>query len=347
MKKLLALLLCLCMVFSLAACGNKPSEDEIEEVKQQAEEVKEELEQTLERVEEEKEEVNPTDVLGGPIEYKMVELGTAEVNGKYVYAFVVQLPPTIDGVSYQMSVTDKEGNLLRLIEDDNVSINSYESEIITDKFKEEMFEDFAEQLEDAKEDPDELKYGFEYPYAIPDYNCVSSYVYVLTSDAPVDMSNYLVTLKRGETWGDISEELNLTFNATEADLDLAPYYINGPGLIKLNGKYMLLNSGSSGIGGSGLASYQIYHFYDLFNMFEGKKDTAPYTAVPVEWYYGKDKVEMKDGWSVHFNVESNYDGDFSYEIGIAGPESDHDEFDKFVDENKPCLMTDNGPVILK
>ena len=65
----------MCLVLGLAACGNKPSKKELEEAKQQSEIVKEEREQTLERVEEEeeKEEVNPTDVLGGPIEYKMVE----------------------------------------------------------------------------------------------------------------------------------------------------------------------------------------------------------------------------------------------------------------------------------
>ena len=254
-------------MLGLAACGSKPSKEELEEAKQQSEIVKEEREQTLERVEEEeveKEEVNPTDVLGGPLEYKMVELGNFESNGEYNYIFAVQLPPTIDGVSYQLDVTDKEGTTLRLSED--VVFNSFESAIITDSYKEEMFEKFDKQLEKSKKagaDPDMLKYGFEYPYAIPDYNCTSLYVFTLKSASPIDMSNYLVTLKRGQTWGDISEELNLVVNASESDLNLAPYFISGPGLIKLNGKYMLLNSGSSGLGGSGVAAYQIYHFSDI------------------------------------------------------------------------------------
>ena len=350
MKKLLSILLCMCLVLGLAACGNKPSKKELEEAKQQSEIVKEEREQTLERVEEEeeKEEVNPTDVLGGPIEYKMVELGNFESNGEYNYIFAVQLPPTIDGVSYQLDVTDKEGTTLRLSED--VVFNSFESAIITDSFKEEMFEKFDKQLEKSKAegaDPDMLKYGFEYPYAITDDNCTSLYVFTLKGASPIDMSNYLVTLKRGQTWGNVSEELNLTVNGTEADLNLAPYFISGHGLIKLNGKYMLLNSGSSGLGGSGVAAYQIYHFYDLFDMSKGEKDVTSYTAVPVEWYYGKEKVSLKEGWSLHFVVEPNYDGDLSYEIGLKGPESDIEEMESFIHENKPCLMTDNGPVILR
>ena len=81
--------------------------------------------------------------------------------------------------------------------------------------------------------------------------------------------------------------------------------------------------------------------------FAIKDENCAINVVMFSTYANRLKVSLKDGWSLHFVVEPNYDGDLSYEIGLKGPESDIEEMESFIHENKPCLMTDNGPVILR
>lgn len=345
----------MCLVLGLAACGNKPSKEELEEAKQQSEIVKEEREQTLERVEEEeeKEEVNPTDVLGGPIEYKMVELGTAEVSGRHLYAFVVQVGPAKNDTVYHSLEFKKGDVLVGQLEGDDIDYVCYESDIITDEYKKELLKDFEEQLEKSKAedaDPDMLKYGYEYPWAIGKDDCVQSYVYVINSGSPININDYSLTVKRGTLYGSETDETVLSFKGELSEINMAPYYISGAGLVQLNGRYMVLNSGSSGSGGGSagdtISDYGIYHFYDIFSPFDEEKDMSFYTEVPVEWYFGSEKGELKDSWKVHFEIERD-NKDIAYSIGVAGPRAEEDDIATFVNKYTPAIMTDNGPVILK